>query len=295
MDPDGQIFSRVCRRVKQGADRAGDINAVSVAQNRKRCESRAIVPFMNAAAHLADAEHAVPAQFTTTHWSVVLAAREGDSKQAEEALAKLCAGYWYPLYAFIRRRGFSPHDAEDLTQEFFYRLLDRNYLSAVDYRKGRFRTFLLTALEHFLANEWRRVRARKRGGHVTIVSVEQQAAEHRYALEPASWLSPEKIYEQNCALALLDKALQRLRDEFEADGKGEKFQRLKAFLTADGGRSSYAELAVRWKTTEAALKMAVSRLRARYGELLREEVANTVAVPGDVEGELHALLASLSY
>jgi len=145
-----------------------------------------------------------------------LAAQESGSEQAEAALAKLCDGYWYPLYAFVRRRGFNPHDAEDLTQEFFYRLLDRNYLKAVDYRKGRFRTFLLMALERFLAKEWRRVRAQKRGGDITLISIEQQDAEHRYSLEPATGLSPEKLYEQNCALALLEKALQRLRSEFEA-------------------------------------------------------------------------------
>jgi RNA polymerase sigma factor (sigma-70 family) len=242
----------------------------------------------------ADPAHAGSAQFTTTHWSVVLAARDGGSEQAEAALARLCACYWYPLYAFVRRRGFSPHDAEDLTQEFFYRLLDRNYLNAVDYRKGRFRTFLLMAVERFLANEWRRVRTHKRGGHIRFISMEQQAAEQRYLLEAVSWLSPEKIFEQNWALALLDRALQRLRNEFEADGKGEKFQRLKSFLTAEGAPSSYAELAAQLRTSEAALKMAVSRLRARYGELLREEVANTVSADGDVEDELRALMSSLS-
>jgi RNA polymerase sigma-70 factor (ECF subfamily) len=235
------------------------------------------------------------AQFTTTHWSVVLAAQESGSEQAEAALAKLCDGYWYPLYAFVRRRGFNPHDAEDLTQEFFYRLLDRNYLKAVDYRKGRFRTFLLMALERFLAKEWRRVRAQKRGGDITLISIEQQDAEHRYSLEPATGLSPEKLYEQNCALALLEKALQRLRSEFEADGKGEKFERLKPFLTSDGTRSSYAELALQMNSSEAALKMAVSRMRARYGALLREEVANTISPEGDVQDEIQALLFSLSY
>src|SRR5215467_3172942 len=131
------------------------------------------------------------AQFTTTHWSVVLAAQDGGSEQAEAALAQLCESYWYPLYAFVRRRGLNPHDAEDLTQEFFYRLLDRNYLKAVDYRKGRFRTFLLMALERFLAKEWRRAGAQKRGGSVTFISMQQQNAEDRYALEPVSGLSPE--------------------------------------------------------------------------------------------------------
>jgi RNA polymerase sigma factor (sigma-70 family) len=246
-------------------------------------------------AQLAEPECTNPAQFTTTHWSVVLAAQHGGSEQAEAALAQLCENYWYPLYAFVRRRGFNPHDAEDLTQEFFYRLLDRNYLKAVDYRKGRFRTFLLMALERFLAKEWRRAGTQKRGGHVMFVSIQQQTAEDRYAFEPVSGLSPEQIYEQNCALALLDKALQRLRCEFEAEGKREKFELLKPFLTTDSTRSSYAELASQMHSSEAALKMAVSRLRARYGELLREEVASTISAEGDVVDELHALLSALSY
>jgi RNA polymerase sigma factor (sigma-70 family) len=246
-------------------------------------------------AQLAEPESANSAQFTTTHWSVVLAAQDGASAAAEAALGQLCKCYWYPLYAFIRRRGLNPHDAEDLTQEFFYRLLDRNYLKAVDYRKGRFRTFLLVALERFLAKEWRRVRTQKRGGHVTFISVEEQAAEHRYALEPVSGLSPEQLYEQNCALAMLDKALKRLRCEFDAEGKREKFELLKPFLTTDSTRSSYAELAGEMHSSEAAIKMAVSRLRARYGELLREEVANTLSPEADVMDELRALLSALSY
>lgn len=234
------------------------------------------------------------AHFATTHWSLVAAAQDHQSPQAEQALADLCGVYWYPLYAFLRRRGYGPHDAEDLTQEFFYRLVDRNFLSAVDYRKGRFRTFLLMALERFLAKEWRRVSARKRGGHLTFTSLEQPRAEQRYVAEPASWLSPEKIYEQNCALALLERVLQRLRGEFEAAGKGARFELLKPFLTADGPPGSYAELAQRWRTSEPALKMAVSRLRSRYGELLREEIAQTVGGPEQVEEELRALLAALS-
>lgn len=259
----------------------------------KRCEYLPAVPFMEAVPSV-EPGLAGSAQFTTTHWSVVLAAKAGESEEAERALAQLCGTYWYPLYAFVRRRGFSPSDAEDLTQDFFYRLLDRHYLSAVDYRKGRFRTFLLVALERFLANEWRRVRAQKRGGQITFVSMDQDAAEQRYALEPACWMSPEKIYEQNCALALLEQALQRLRREFDAQGKSARFEQLKPFLTADGPAASYAELAQRLGSTQASLKMAVSRLRARYGALLREEIANTVSSPEQVDEELRALLAGLS-
>ena len=234
-------------------------------------------------------------QFVTTQWSVVLAAREGESTEADQALAQLCSAYWYPLYAYVRRRGFNPHDSQDLTQEFFFRLLSRNYLDAADYRKGRFRTFLLTAIEHFLANEWRRARTLKRGGHIGFLSIEEQTAEQRYSREPASWLSPEKLYDQNCALALLDCALKKLRAEFEAQGKLERFEILKVFMTADAKTPPYAGLATRLDTSEAALKMAVSRMRARYGELLRQEIANTLASPEGVEEELCALLESLSY
>ena len=231
-------------------------------------------------------------QFVTTHWSVVLAAREEDSPHAAEALAKLCRIYWYPLYAFIRRRGHSPHDAQDLTQEFFYRLLDKRYLDAVDYRKGRFRSFLLAALEHFLANEWRCSQAQRRGGGQQVISIDDDA-EQRYAREPATNLSPERIYEQRWALAFLEQVLGKLRAEFLEAGKGATFEALKVFLTGDRSPVGYAALATELGSTEAALKMAVSRMRQRYAELLRQEIANTVSSPDEIEDELRALMAAL--
>jgi RNA polymerase sigma-70 factor (ECF subfamily) len=239
--------------------------------------------------------NALPAapQFTTTHWSVVLAAKDNASPVADEALAQLCRAYWYPLYAFIRRRGHGPDDAQDLTQEFFYRLLDKHYLSAVDHRKGRFRTFLLAAVEHFLANEWRRSQTQRRGGGQQIVSIDDDA-EQRYTNEPATELSPERIYEQRWALAFLEQVLGRLRVEFAGAGKGATFESLKVFLTGDRPPVSYAELASLLVTTEAAVKMAVSRMRQRYGELLRQEIANTVSSPDEVEDELRALMSALS-
>ncbi|HXG49182.1 MAG TPA: ECF-type sigma factor [Methylomirabilota bacterium] len=230
--------------------------------------------------------------FVTTHWSVVLAAKDESSPAADGALAQLCRVYWYPLYAFIRRRGYGPHDAQDLTQEFFYRLLDKRYLSAVDHRKGRFRTFLLAALEHFLANEWRRSQTQRRGGGRQIISIDD-SAERRYALEPATELSPERIYEQRWTLAFLEQVLGRLRAEFVAAGKGTTFDALKVFLTGDRPPARYAELANALGTTEAALKMAVSRLRQRYADLLRQEIAHTVSGPDEVEDELRALMTAL--
>jgi RNA polymerase sigma-70 factor (ECF subfamily) len=232
-------------------------------------------------------------QFTTTHWSVVLAAKDGASPVADDALAQLCRAYWYPLYAFIRRRGHGPHDAQDLTQEFFHRLLDKRYLSAVDHRKGRFRTFLLAALEHFLANEWRRSQTQRRGGGQQIISIDD-SAEQRYTNEPATDLSPERIFEQRWALAFLEQVLAKLRVEFAETGKLATFEALKVLLTGDRPSVSYAELASSLATTEAALKMAVSRMRHRYGELLRQELANTVADPDEIEDELRALMGALS-
>jgi len=218
------------------------------------------------------------------------------STGSRRALEELCRGYWYPLYAYVRRQGNSPEDAQDLTQEFFARFLEKESVKLADRDRGRFRTFLLTALEHFLANEWRRANTLKRGGHLAFVSIEeQQSAEQRYSREPASWLSPEKIYDQNCALALLQRALNRLRGEFEVQGKIERFEQLKAFMTAGAETPPYAELAARTGSSEAALKMAVSRMRERYGQLLREEIASTLSSPEGIEEELSALLASLSY
>ena len=229
-------------------------------------------------------------EFTTTHWSVVLSAGRDTSTQASDALAKLCRTYWWPLYVFVRRQGYSSHDAQDLTQAFFARLLEKNYLSAVDPRKGRFRSFLLAALGHFLAKEWRRARAQKRGGEFTFVSTD---AEQQYLQVPASNLSPEQLFEQQWAMTLLDQTLARLYEEFVASGKGALFGKLKIFLTGERQAASYSDLAARLGMTEAALKMAVSRMRQRYGELLRAEIANTVASPGEIDDELRALFAAL--
>lgn len=242
--------------------------------------------------HPQDSPRPANGQFTTTRWSLVLSAQDESTAQASEALAQLCQAYWYPLYAFIRRRGFTAHDAQDLTQEFFYRLLDRHYLRAVDHRKGRFRSFLLASVEHFLANDWRRSQAQKRGGQATLVSIDD-SAETRYLQENPPTLSPERVYEQRWAIAFLDRVLQRLRREFVEAGKQRQFEAFKVFLTGDGPPSTHAALARELETTEAAVKMAVSRLRQRYAEVLRSEIADLVARPEDIEDELRALLNAL--
>jgi RNA polymerase sigma factor (sigma-70 family) len=217
--------------------------------------------------------------FTTTHWSVVLASAQGDSPQAAVALEQLCRTYWYPLYAFVRRQGHSPQDAEDLMQAFFARLLEKNYLNDVDRSKGRFRSFLLAALKHFLADEWDKATTDKRGGHVRFLSLEEGTAEGRYWEEPASDLTPEKLYEQRWACILLERVMQRLEQDSVEAGESHAV--------------SYAELAVKLGVSEAALKMKTQRMRHRYQRLLREEITQTVASPAEVEDEIHFLFRVL--
>jgi RNA polymerase sigma-70 factor (ECF subfamily) len=236
---------------------------------------------------------AAATRFTTTNWSVVVSAADASSPEGRAALEALCRAYWYPLYAFIRRRGSQPTEAQDLTQAFFARLFEKGYLSAVDRRKGKFRSFLLAALEHFLANEWRNAHAQKRGGGVAFISLDT-LAERQYEQLTGPNLTPEKLFEQQWATTLLEQVLTKLRKEFQAEGKGPLFESLKTFLTGQKHSVSYAALSTELATTEAALKMAVSRMRRRYGELLRAEIANTVSSPEEVDEELRALFAALS-
>lgn len=233
-------------------------------------------------------------EFATTHWSIVLSAKGESSTQVKESLAKLCHAYWYPLYAYVRRQGHSAHDAQDLTQEFFVRLLGKDYLAAVDRSKGRFRSFLLAAMKHFLANEWDKAQAQKRGGGQVFVALDAASAETRYALEPVDNASPERIFERRWALTLLDQVLARLRGEFTAAGKKTLFESLKGALTGSRDSLPYAELGAKLGMSEGAVKVAVHRLRTRYRELLREEIASTVASDADVEDELRHLFKLLS-
>jgi DNA-directed RNA polymerase specialized sigma24 family protein len=249
---------------------------------------------MSEAGPAADRRAWAGTDFTTTHWSVVLAAGQGDSPQAAEALERLCAGYWHPLYAFVRRQGCSPPDAEDRLQTFFACLLEKHYLNEVDRSKGRFRSFLLAALKHFLANEWDRARAQKRGGQIQFLSLEGELAEGRYSEEPAAEVTPERVYEKQWACVLLERVMERLEQDFNEAGKGHLFAALKGFLVGDRPSVSYAALAAKFETTEAALKMKVQRMRYRYQRLLREEIAQTVASPEEVEDEIRYLFSVLS-
>jgi RNA polymerase sigma-70 factor (ECF subfamily) len=234
------------------------------------------------------------AGFAPTRWSVVLAAGGTTSVPAQDALATLCQAYWYPLYAYVRRQGHAPHDAEDLTQEFFRRLLEKQYLAGIRQEGGRFRSFLLTALKRFLANEWDRSRARKRGGGQTVVSLDCAEAESRLNLEAAHDLTADRIYERQWAQTLLEQVLAELRAEYNAAGRGALFDAIGGSLSQPRGAMPYADIAVRLNTTEAAVKMAVRRLRARYRELLRATIAQTVSDPEEIEEEIRHLFATFS-
>lgn len=235
------------------------------------------------------------ARFVETHWSLVLTAgRGGDSTRGADALAALCQTYWYPLYAYVRRQGRAPHDAQDLTQEFFVRLLAKNWLADVNRERGRFRSFLLASLKHFLANEWDKSQALKRGGGHNFISLDAESAESRYALEPPDHLTADKLYDRRWALTLLDATLVRLRDEFACDGKARLFDELKFTLTGERGAAPYADIAAKLGTSEGAVKVAAHRLRQRYRELLRAEIAATVGTAAEVDEELRHLFAALS-
>jgi len=232
--------------------------------------------------------------FVTTHWSVVVAAGRSDTTRAHAALEKLCRAYWFPLYAYARRRGHSVEDAQDLTQEFFARVLEHQWLARADQAKGRFRTFLLTAMERFLANEWDKVRALKRGGGQKNVPIQLDAAETRYGVEPADTRTPEQAFEYRWALTLLDEVVAQLEAEFRVRDQADLFGALKSCLVGDRASQPYAELATKLGMEEGAVKVAVHRLRHRYRELLRAEIANTVDSPGEVDAEMRHLFNVLA-
>lgn len=227
--------------------------------------------------------------FVTTHWSVVLAARQTDSPSARAALEKLCQTYWYPLYAFVRRQGYSPADAEDLTQAFFERVLEKDYFAGVDRTKGRFRAFLIAALKHFLSDCRDHARAVKRGGRVTIIHLDALTAEVRYKLEPAESGAPESSYDRDWAITVVDNAVTRVRDEWSKNGKADLFECLKFELKGVAERESHAAIAGRLNKTESAIKSEAFRLRKQFRAMLREEVQNTVAGLCDIDDEIRFL------
>jgi RNA polymerase sigma-70 factor (ECF subfamily) len=234
-----------------------------------------------------------PSLFVSTRWSVVLAAQEKSSPESAAALETLCRAYWYPLYAYVRGSGHSPHDAQDLTQEFFARLLANDYLLAANREKGRFRTFLRVCIKRFLANEWDRQRAVKRGGGERPTSLNAVGAEQRYATELTAGVPPDRLYERQWAMALLDQAMTRLRAEYTDTARVAEFDQLKSALTAERGAIPYAALAAALNTTEGAARVAVHRLRKRYRELFRATVADTVSEADEVDDEVRYVVGVL--
>jgi RNA polymerase sigma-70 factor (ECF subfamily) len=236
---------------------------------------------------------ATPGRFPTTRWSRVVAAGDSAEPDAAEALADLCSAYWFPIYAFVRRKGHDAERALDLTQSYFARLLERRPIAAADPARGRFRSFLLSDCSHFLAHERERDGALKRGGGRAVVSIVADDAEGRFDLEPSHEETPERAFERDWALALLDSVLDGLRREYERTGRGATFEVLKVVLTAGARPAPQADLALRLGTTEAAVQVATHRLRARYREALRSAIAATVADESEVDDELKALFAAL--
>jgi RNA polymerase sigma-70 factor (ECF subfamily) len=232
-----------------------------------------------------------PSQFPTTRWTLVVAAGDPHAKEARSALVSLCEKYWYPLYAYLRRRGYPADQAQDLTQGFFIRVIEGRYLDRADPEKGRFRSFLLSSLKFFVADEEDRDRVHKRGGGA-LVPLEFSSGEERYRREPAHDETPERIFERRWALSVLDRVVERLREEFVQHGRPEHFERLKIFLLGQSD-APYAALAHEMNTSEGALKVAIHRLRKRYRELFRQEIADTVD-PAEVDSELRYLVAVLT-
>jgi RNA polymerase sigma-70 factor (ECF subfamily) len=232
--------------------------------------------------------------FATTRWTVVLAAGRRSAPQADVALEELCRTYWYPLYAYVRRQGHSHENAEDLTQTFFARFLEKNYLEGLSSDKGKFRAFLLVAVKHFLLNEWDRAHRQKRGGGAAALSLDAQDAETRYQINPADNLSPDKLYDRAWAVTLLERVITRLRDENAAENKSGLFEQLKPFLMVGKSAIPYGQAAAALGLTEGAVRVAVHRLRLRYRELLRDEIRQTLSDPAQVEEEMRTLFSAFA-
>src|SRR6266542_2857924 len=224
--------------------------------------------------------------FHTTHWTIVLAAREKNGTVAREALASLCSTYWYPLYAFIRRQGSSPHEAEDLTQGFFFHFLERHALGSVQPAAGKFRSFLLACLKNFLANERERAHAQRRCGGQSLVPLSGSDAETRYSLEPADQRTPETVFDRRWAFAVLERTMTVLRHEYVTAGKSEIFEAFQSFLPGGHGDALRADLAAKRGISAGAIDVAIHRLRQRFGVRLREQVARTVSSDAEVEEEI---------
>ena len=228
--------------------------------------------------------------FRTTRWSLVIAARDGSGASSQQALEELCEAYWYPLYAYVRLLGHDPDEARDLTQAFFARLLEKGYLQDVKEGAGRFRSFLLVALKHFLSKERDKAAAIKRGGQARVISLDTDLAESRYRTEPVDQLDPEAVFERRWAMTVLERAMDQLQETYTKAGKQERFEKLHGFLTGEEPHVPYRQIAQELEINEGAVREAVRRMRQQFGSLLREEIASTVADPGNVDDEVRHLL-----
>ncbi|MEJ2085512.1 MAG: sigma-70 family RNA polymerase sigma factor [Acidobacteriota bacterium] len=233
------------------------------------------------------------ADFATTQWSKVLAAKDGTDTEARQALDYLCNAYWYPLYAYLRRRGQNPDQARDLTQAFFTELLEKHRLEAIDQSRGRFRSFLLASLRNFMSHELDKTQTLKRGGRVKTVSMDTAGAEIRYKMEPLEALTPEEIFERRWGLTMMERAMERLEAEYATKSEPSRFDSLKAYVTGWGSETPYKQAAKQLDMSEGAVKTAVHRMRTRYGQLLRDEIAQTLADPKEVDQELRHLLVAI--
>ena len=240
-----------------------------------------------------ESEEAAPRVFATTHWSVVLAAGQGESAPAQRALETLCRAYWYPVYAYVRRKGYRPEEAQDLTQEFFAQLIAKDHFRLADRNKGKFRGFLLSTLDYFLAREWSRAHRQKRGGQFTFISRDEQPPEERYQLEPADHETPERKFLRQWALTVLKQAMNALQKECEANDKAPLFREAKNLISGERHGAAYAQISKSLNMGEGAVRVAVHRLRQRYGELLRHEVGHTVTSEEEVVEELRYLFQVL--
>lgn len=253
-----------------------------------------MIAYMNITEPALETETAAPRIFATTHWSVVIRAGEGTSEGSHRAMETLCRAYWYPIYVYVRRRGYGPEDAQDLTQEFFAQLISKEHLRLADSNKGKFRSFLLATLNFFLAREWSRAHRQKRGGHYKFISLDEQLAEQRYQFEPHASDSPEKNFQRQWALTVLRQTMNALERECAETGKTTLFEEVKQLLSGERDGVSYTAISQRLSMTEGAVRVAVHRLRQRYGELLRAEVSQTIGANGAVEDELRCLVHALS-
>jgi RNA polymerase sigma-70 factor (ECF subfamily) len=242
----------------------------------------------------AEAETGGPRVFATTHWSVVVAAGEAESAPAQSALETLCRAYWYPIYVYVRRKGHAPDDAQDLTQEFFAQVISKHQLRKADRNKGKFRTFLLAALDHFLAREWTRAHRQKRGGQFVFLSLDQERPEERYRLEPRDNTTPERNFERQWARTLLEHAMDALKQECDASRKGALFAEVRRLLSGEREEGAHGEISRRLGISETTVRVNIHRLRRRYGELLRAKLAETVSEKEEVEEELRYLMRTLS-